>query len=88
MTRFFALVLLLLAPSIRAADSPLATGEFLWNSTQPVVSPAQRGDHCYSVKDPSIVRYNGRWHLFCTIRSEKRSHQIEYLSFDDWPNAI
>lgn len=87
MSRFFAFAILLLPSPTRAADSPLATGEFLWTSTQPVVSPAQRGDHCYSVKDPSIVRYNGRWHLFCTIRSEKRSHQIEYLSFDDWTNA-
>ena len=87
MSRFFAFTILLLTSPTRAADSPLATGEFLWNSTQPVVSPVKRNDHCYSVKDPSIVRYNGRWHLFCTIRSEKRSHQIEYLSFDDWPNA-
>ncbi len=87
MNRLFAFTILLLTSPTRAADSPLATGEFLWNSTQPVVSPVKRNDHCYSVKDPSIVRYNGRWHLFCTIRSEKRSHQIEYLSFDDWPNA-
>jgi hypothetical protein len=25
--------------------------------------------------------------LFCTIRSQKRPHQIEYLNFDDWPRA-
>jgi len=87
MNRLFAFALLLLPSPTRAADSPLATGEFLWNSTQPVVSPVKRADPCYSLKDPSIVRYNGRWHLFCTVRSEKRSHQIEYLSFDDWPNA-
>src|SRR6185503_14174617 len=62
-------------------------GDFRWNSTQPVVSAVKRDDYCYSVKDPSIVRHDGRWHLFCTIRSEKRSHQIEYSSFDDWPNA-
>lgn len=31
--------------------------------------------------------FEGRWHLFCTIRSLKRSHQIEYLSFSDWANA-
>ena len=35
----------------------------------------------------AIVRFDNRWHLFCTIRSVRRSHQIEYLSFDDWPQA-
>jgi hypothetical protein len=39
------------------------------------------------VKDPTVVRSNGRWHLFCTIRSEKRTHQIEYSSFGDWRDA-
>jgi len=33
------------------------------------------------------VRYKRRWHLFCTIRSRKRTHQIEYLSFADWKDA-
>jgi hypothetical protein len=62
--------------------------EFRWVATEALVSPAARPDDpCYSVKDPTIVRYQNRWHLFCTIRSQKRSHQIEYLSFDDWTNA-
>jgi Glycosyl hydrolase family 62 len=77
-------------PSSRAAESssPMATGDFVWASTGPMVSPAQRpADPCYSIKDPTVVRYENRWHLFCTIRSVKRSHQIEYLSFDDWTNA-
>jgi len=87
MNRLVALALLFLPALARPADAPLASGEFLWNSTSPVVSPVKRDDHCYSVKDPSIVRHDGRWHLFCTIRSQQRSHQIEYLSFDDWPNA-
>ena len=61
---------------------------FKWKINPPLVSPAKRtNDPCYSVKDPSIVFYNGRWHLFCTIRSQKRTHQIEYLSFDKWENA-
>ena len=63
-------------------------GDFRWTASGPLVSPVNRPDDpCYSVKDPSIIRYGDRWHLFCTIRSQKRSHQIEYLSFDDWPAA-
>jgi len=40
-----------------------------------------------SVKDPSVVRYGGRWHLFCTVRGTQRSHAIIYLSFADWSEA-
>jgi hypothetical protein len=75
----------------QAADSSgdgLRSGRFKWTASRPLLSPAHRPeDPCYSVKDPSIVRFNNRWHLFCTIRSQKRTHQIEYLSFDDWKNA-
>jgi hypothetical protein len=47
----------------------------------------RRAPPCYSVKDPTIVRLGDRWHLFCTIRSLKRTQQIEYLSFADWTEA-
>ncbi len=59
-----------------------------WNLSQPVLSPARRADDpCYSVKDPTVVFHEGRWHVFCTIRSVVRSHQIEYVSFRDWNEA-
>ena len=75
------------APSAQGND-PLRTGDFRWTVSPPLVAPAQRPqDPCYSIKDPTVVRHNDRWHLFCTIRSEKRSHQIEYLSFSDWKDA-
>jgi hypothetical protein len=66
----------------------LLSGRFQWTVSEPLVVPAERlDDPCYSIKDPSVVFYQGRWHLFCTIRSQKRSHQIEYLSFTDWKDA-
>jgi hypothetical protein len=69
-------------------DDPLATGWFAWRAGLPLVQPYHHhGDHCYSVKDPSVVRFDGRWHLFCTIRSERRTHQIEYRSFAHWSEA-
>jgi hypothetical protein len=64
------------------------TGDFRWTMSQPLVAPLQRpGETCYSVKDPSVVFFGGRWHLFCSIRGEKRSHQIEYLTFQDWDHV-
>jgi hypothetical protein len=63
-------------------------GGFQWEISEPVVAPVHRPeDPCFSVKDPTVVFHKGQWHLFCTIRSQKRSHQIEYLSFSDWKEA-
>lgn len=66
----------------------MLAGRFAWRCGPPLVEPVERPqDLCYSVKDPSIVFFNDRWQLFCTIRSQVRTHQIEYLSFADWPDA-
>ncbi len=63
-------------------------GDFRWKHGPVVQAPASRPDDpCVSVKDPTIVQFNGSWHLFTTIRSEKRSHQIEYSSFREWKDA-
>ena len=71
----------------RAIDQ-LFAGQFKWTAGAPLVAPVRRlDDSCISVKDPTIVHFEGWWHLFCTIRSQKRSHQIEYLSFTDWKDA-
>jgi len=61
---------------------------FEWTVGQPLVEPLNRpADPCHAIKDPTIVQYEGRWHLFCTIRGKYRSHRIEYLAFDDWADA-
>lgn len=70
----------------RAQD--ILARRFEWSSSGPLVAPVTRPeDSCISVKDPTIVRFQDRWHLFCTIRSQRRSHQIEYLNFADWKDA-
>jgi hypothetical protein len=70
------------------AAENLLSGRLNWSVSAPLVLPANRPeDPCQSVKDPSVVFHEGRWHLFCTIRSQKRSHQIEYLTFADWKDA-
>ncbi len=66
----------------------IESGMFQWNVSPPLVAPIERpGDLCHSIKDPTVVFANGQWHLFCTIRSQKRSHQIETLTFRDWSEA-
>ena len=81
------LTFLTLLTQTRASD-PFADGQFKWKSSPPLVAAAQRPeDPCDAIKDPTVVFHEGRWHLFCTIRSEKRTHQIEYLNFTDWKDA-
>lgn len=67
------------------AVTRLLAGQFRWTLGPAVLAPLQRpGDFFYSIKDPSVVRFDGRWHLFSTIRGTERSHQVEYLTFESW----
>jgi hypothetical protein len=62
--------------------------DFRWKMGPPVVLPQDiAGISCYSIKDPSVVRHEGRWHLFCSIRGKERTHAVVYLSFADWSEA-
>ena len=84
--RMLTVLISALAPA--PAGDPIVTGDFRWKSSPPLVAPADRpSDPCDSIKDPTAVFHDGRWHLFCTIRSHKRTHQIEYLNFTDWKDA-
>ena len=76
------------APAVPLSSTEPLAGRFQWTAGPPLVGPSTRPeDPCQSIKDPTIVRYQDRWHLFCTIRSRKRTHQIEYLAFGDFKDA-
>ena len=83
-----ALAILWLAPAGAGQDlpQPFLTGEFRWEISEPVLSVRpQEGDQIFfSVKDPTVVWFGGRWHLFCTVRGRPRTHQIEYIRLRDW----
>jgi len=83
------LILFMISPACHSpGKDSLRTGDFQWETGQPVAAPVNTpGDSVYSIKDPSIVRYNDRYHLFCTIRGKERSHAVIYLSFADWGEA-
>lgn len=74
----------------------LTSGVFRWEVGDPLltVDPQQLPDSSeypwVAVKDPSIVRHDDKWHLFCTLRKRKSGDgriRIGYLSFDDWSDA-
>lgn len=61
------LVIAALAPCAPAADAPagpLTDGAFAWELSAPLIAPAPRpADPCHSIKDPSVVFFDSRWHL-------------------------
>jgi len=63
-------------------------GDCRWSYGPPVVEARAAGGWDWvSVKDPSVVRYGDKWHLFCTVRGPVRSHAIVYLNFRDFSEA-
>jgi hypothetical protein len=75
-------------------------GNFRWKASRPLLSvvaenlPPSPDNPWFSVKDPSVVRHDGRWHLFCTLRKTRGGDgkppgyiRIGALSFADWKDA-
>ncbi len=82
--------------SAPVASSPLETGKFKWRvgpallAVDPHRLPPSPEHPWVAIKDPSIVRYQGSWHLFCTLRKSQEGDgriRIGYLNFTDWSQA-
>ncbi|MGY4827022.1 non-reducing end alpha-L-arabinofuranosidase family hydrolase [Sphaerotilaceae bacterium SBD11-9] len=75
------------------ATTPPPTGSvklpssFRWTSSAALMlaKPAARFPEV-ALKDPSVVYYNGRWHVFST-QAKGNGWGLEYRSFTDWSNA-
>ena len=66
----------------------LRSGLFTWKTGSALVTPKEHsGRRWIAVKDPSIVRYEGMWHLFCSVRSDDGGISVQYSSFADWKDA-
>ncbi len=80
-------------PESTEAKQPVFSKPIQWSVTPPILSvesaklPASEEFPWVAVKDPSIVRSDDRWHLFCTLRRKKEGQgriAIGYASFKDW----
>jgi len=61
---------------------------FQWDSTEQLVYPKPDATHnIVSVKDPSVVYHNGRYHVFVSVVNTNQSYSLAYLSFTDWSQA-
>jgi hypothetical protein len=59
----------------------------MWEYSAPLIAPEKRANEpSRAQKDPTVVFYEGRWHVFMTVKLPGRS-AIEYCSFRDWKEA-
>ena len=61
---------------------------FSWTSSAPIIVPrSDATPDLVAVKDPTVVRYNDRWHVYATSVGRGGIYGMVYLSFGDWSEA-
>jgi endo-1,4-beta-xylanase len=59
-----------------------------WNASAPLISPTSDATHdLVAVKDPTVVRFNDRWHVYGSYVSRAGAYNMFYTSFADWAEA-
>jgi len=59
----------------------------LWEYSAPLIAPEKRESNpSRAQKDPTVVFYDGKWHVFMTVKLTGRT-AIEYCSFKSWEDA-
>ncbi|KAF8154964.1 glycosyl hydrolase family 62 protein [Crassisporium funariophilum] len=73
------------SPSVPVTPGGLPTS-FRWSSSGILVSPKSDSYQLAGIKDPSIVFYNGRYHVFASTAKEA-GYNLVYLNFTDFSQA-
>lgn len=61
---------------------------FKWTTGAPVILPKSDATHdLVAVKDPTVVRYNDRWHLFASSVTKAGAYNMVYMNFANWSEA-
>ncbi|TLS44292.1 1,4-beta-xylanase [Streptomyces montanus] len=76
------------ARSPRSAAAPAALpSRFSWSSSGTLISPKSDATHNIAgIKDPTVVQYNGKYHVFASTASSS-GYNLVYLNFSDWSQA-
>lgn len=74
--------------AVRSAKSAAALpSSFTWNSSGALISPKPDATHNIAgIKDPTVVYYNGRYHVFASTANAS-GYNLVYLNFSDWSQA-
>ncbi|PPR01676.1 hypothetical protein CVT24_001505 [Panaeolus cyanescens] len=57
-----------------------------WSSTEALIGPKNDGRNIDGIKDPSIVYYNGVYHVFAST-AQSAGYNLVYLNFTDFNDA-
>jgi hypothetical protein len=76
------------APTPAGTQAAPLAGPFKWKSSGVLIKPVSDDAHkLVSVKDPTVVHYGGKWHVFATTANDRGNWCMVYLSFKDWSEA-
>jgi endo-1,4-beta-xylanase len=74
------------AATVRAV--PGLPARFLWSSSAPILVPKSDAGHALvALKDPTVVRYHDRWHVYASSVARGGVYGMVYTSFADWSEA-
>jgi hypothetical protein len=75
-------------PVLQDHRAGILSGDFKWNTGEPVLMAPQAVEEDWvAIKDPSVVRYKDRWHVFTSAIRRKKPYATMYFSFDEWSRA-
>jgi endo-1,4-beta-xylanase len=66
------------AAPVKVRQVPGLPGSFAWTSSEPVI---------VAIKDPTVVRYKDRYHVYASSVARGGIYGMVYTSFADWPDA-
>jgi endo-1,4-beta-xylanase len=70
------------------ADDDRGSMSFQWSSSGPLIGPKSDATHdVVAIKDPSVVRHQGRWLVYATTAGREGGWQLAFTSFEDWSEA-
>lgn len=75
------------ADALSARPAAALPARFSWSSSGALISPKPDATHNIAgIKDPSVVYYNGKYHVFASVASSS-GYNLVYLSFSNWSQA-
>ncbi len=78
---------LILFGGVALAAPPAFRVPAAWDYSAPLIAPERRQQEpSRAQKDPTVVFYGGRWHVFMTVKLPGKS-AIEYCCFEKWEDA-
>ncbi|MET7657130.1 non-reducing end alpha-L-arabinofuranosidase family hydrolase [Streptomyces sp. NPDC005486] len=70
-----------------ALDATALPSRYSWSSSGQLIAPKPDSTHNIAgIKDPTVVQYNGKYHVFASTASSS-GYNLVYLNFSDWSQA-